>query len=58
MRRTVGEATTAIMKQDYCHPKLFLGSVTKLYRNLGRPPDGKGVRFQDVTLSSGLGRIE
>ena len=26
-------------QRDYCPPKSFAGTVTKLYRNLGRPPE-------------------
>jgi len=42
---------------DYCGPSAFTGKVTKLYHNRGR---GAGairatVRFEDVTLQSGLG---
>jgi hypothetical protein len=43
---------------DYCHPRVFSGSVTRLFRNVtgrrgaGAPP----VRFEDVTVSSGLAR--
>ncbi|HEV3259540.1 MAG TPA: CRTAC1 family protein [Gemmataceae bacterium] len=44
-------------RQDYCHPSGFNGTVTNLYRNQGRVGDGKKVRFQDVTLASGLGRV-
>jgi hypothetical protein len=43
-------------KPDYCAPKAFRGSVAKLFRNLGPQPGG-GVKFQDVTLESGLGRL-
>jgi hypothetical protein len=43
-------------KLDYCSPKSFPGSVAKLFRNLGPQPGG-GVRFRDVTLESGLGRL-
>src|SRR5207253_287699 len=39
---------------DYCHPKQFPGSVTRLYRNLGAA--GGGVRFADVTLAAGLAK--
>jgi enediyne biosynthesis protein E4 len=45
--------------RDYCSPKNFAGTVTKLYHNLG-PPAGqqsKTVRFADVTLKSGLGQL-
>ena len=46
-------------KPDYCHPNVFPGTVAKLYRNLGCPagaPSGT-IRFEDVTLTSGLGRL-
>ncbi len=43
---------------DYCAPKSFVGSVTRLYRNLGGRGLAQGqARFEDVTLSSGLGRL-
>jgi hypothetical protein len=43
---------------DFCGPNLFKGTVTKLFRNLGPGGGGgaRGVRFQDVTGSSGLAR--
>jgi hypothetical protein len=47
-------------RRDYCHPRQFHGSVTKLYRNLGPQgaKDGRpGVRFEDVTEKAGLGRL-
>jgi hypothetical protein len=47
--------TTGGGRRDYCHPSAFPGTVTRLYRNLGG--DGKGVRFEDVTIRSGLGRL-
>jgi hypothetical protein len=40
-------------QRDYCTPKAFAGTVTKLYRNLGKA--GK-VRFEDVTVKAGLAR--
>src|SRR5204862_7444732 len=43
-------------RPSYCHPNSFPGTVTKLYRNLGSRQGGKGVRFEDVTLKSGLGK--
>jgi hypothetical protein len=43
--------------RDFCNPRLFGGSVTKLYHNLGRIPGEKTVRFEDVTLKSGLGLL-
>jgi hypothetical protein len=42
-------------KRDYCAPKTFRGRVTRLFRNCGRQPTG--VRFEDVTEPSGLGRL-
>jgi hypothetical protein len=50
----------------YCHPSTCRGAVTKLYRNLGAKTQKPGSskkpgfsipHFEDVTLSSGLGRI-
>jgi hypothetical protein len=41
---------------DACHPSTFPGTVSKLYRNRGRGPDG-AVRFEDATLTSGIGRL-
>ena len=43
-------------KRDYCAPSTFTGTVTKLFRNLGKQPKGKGprVRFEDRTIASGL----
>jgi hypothetical protein len=41
-------------RRDYCHPRQFRGSVTKLYRNQG--PEKKG-QFEDVTEKAGLGRL-
>jgi hypothetical protein len=46
-------------KLDYCAPKTFKGRVSRLFRNLGRMPAStpKSVRFEDVTVKSGLGQI-
>jgi hypothetical protein len=41
-------------RRDYCHPSRFAGTVTRLYRNLGRKD---GVRFEDVTVKAGLGSL-
>jgi hypothetical protein len=45
-------------QREYCHPKTFPGTVTTLYRNLGRVPGAApgAVRFEDVTAKAGLGR--
>jgi hypothetical protein len=44
--------------KSFCNPRQFPGTVAKLFHNLGPDLAGKtcGVRFQDVTLKSGLGR--
>jgi hypothetical protein len=41
---------------DYCAPRTFGGRVSMLFHNRGPQPDGK-VRFEDVTLKSGLGTV-
>lgn len=43
-------------RNDYCHPKGFPGSVTRVYRNLGADPAKRG-RFADVSITSGVGRV-
>jgi hypothetical protein len=51
--------------REFCGPKYFPGSVTKLYRNLGRsagatPVEGVStapIQFEDVTVSSGLAKV-
>jgi hypothetical protein len=40
-------------RPDYCHPKNFQGSVTRLFHNRGRGTSG-AVTFEDVTLKAGL----
>src|SRR5262245_7624905 len=40
-------------RRDYCHPRQFPGSVTRLYRNLGSDK----VRFEDVTAKAGLDKV-
>jgi hypothetical protein len=42
--------------RDYCHPSNFKGTVTRLYRNLGRDAQGKWLGFEARTESAGLGR--
>ena len=41
---------------DYCAPKVFKGTVSKLFHNRGAAAKG-GAHFEDVTLASGLGRL-
>jgi enediyne biosynthesis protein E4 len=47
--------------RDYCNPSVYPGSIPKVYRNCGRltgaGAPAHGVRFEDVTLRSGLARI-
>jgi hypothetical protein len=45
---------TASGRKVFCHPNSFQPTVTKLFRNLGRQKDPPGVRFEDVTVRSGL----
>jgi hypothetical protein len=43
---------------DYCPPNQFGGTATRLFRNRGTGWRADGVpRFEDATLSSGLGRV-
>ena len=42
-------------KPDYCTPQAFPNSVTRLFHNRGLAKDA-GVRFEDVTVESGLGK--
>jgi hypothetical protein len=41
-------------KPDFCHPSVFPGTATRLFRNRGRGPDGRWLGFEDVTVKSGL----
>jgi hypothetical protein len=47
--------TAARLKPDYCSPNVFPSQVARLFHNLGEK-DGC-VRFEDVTLKSGLGKL-
>jgi hypothetical protein len=42
---------------DYCAPKTFAGRVSCLWHNSGKDTKGASVRFEDMTLKSGLGKI-
>jgi hypothetical protein len=48
-------------ERDFCHPSVYPGTLPKLYRNRGKitGPDAPphGVRFEDVSLRSGLAKI-
>jgi hypothetical protein len=42
----------------FCHPSSFPGTVAKLFRNRGpQPAGGPRVRFEDVSLASGVGKV-
>ena len=48
--------------RDFCSPGNFPGVGAKLFRNIGPVPAGPGraaarVRFEDVSLASGIGRL-
>src|SRR5262245_16601225 len=49
-------------RRDYCHPRQFRGSVTKLCRNQGSAVSDqrseKKVKFEDVTEKAGLSRVK
>jgi hypothetical protein len=54
------ECFTPERKRDFCGPKDFKGTASKLFRNCGKVPDkdGKpGVKFEDVSFDSGIGRL-
>jgi hypothetical protein len=42
--------------RDFCAPKTFAGTASKLFRNLG-PGAGGIPRFEDVSFASGIGRV-
>jgi enediyne biosynthesis protein E4 len=42
-------------KPMYCGPSGFPGTVPRLFRNLGAR--GHGIRFEDVTVGAGLGKL-
>jgi hypothetical protein len=42
-------------KPGYCGPSGFQGTVSRLFHNLGAR--GGGIRFEDVTVPSGLGKL-
>jgi len=46
-------------RQDYCHPRSFAGTTTRLFHNLGRKAaeTPNQIRFENVTLRSGLGKV-
>jgi len=47
-------------KQDFCGPKSFSGTVTRLFRNQGAAlsPDATGAAFEDMTVESGMARLK
>jgi hypothetical protein len=42
-------------KPGYCGPSGFQGTISRLFRNLGAR--GGGIRFEDVTVAAGLGKL-
>jgi hypothetical protein len=43
--------------KGFCHPSTFPGTVAKLFHNRGpQPAGGPRVRFEDVSLASGIGK--
>jgi hypothetical protein len=44
-------------RPDFCGPAPFPGTIARLFRNRGRIFGSKAVRFEDVTLKSGIGRL-
>ena len=50
------DCTSPAGVKDFCAPKVFTGTASKLFHNLG-PGPGSAVRFEDVSVSSGIGRI-
>jgi hypothetical protein len=49
------DCTSPAGVKDFCAPKVFADTATKLFRNLGPQPGGS-VRFEDVSVQSGIGR--
>ncbi|HEY2155078.1 MAG TPA: CRTAC1 family protein [Isosphaeraceae bacterium] len=49
--------STASGSPEFCGPQGFPGTGSRLFRNRGPAPSGGGVRFEDVSLSSGVGRL-
>jgi enediyne biosynthesis protein E4 len=47
---------SAAGKRDFCAPREFEGTVTKLFHNVG-PQDDGSVRFDDITIKSGIGLV-
>ncbi len=41
---------------EYCHPKTFTNSVSRLFHNLGVSSESSVPLFEDVTVASGLAR--
>jgi hypothetical protein len=41
---------------DYCHPRVFPGTATRLFHNRGRDGGGRWLGFRDVTEPAGLAK--
>jgi hypothetical protein len=48
--------TTSGGQREYCHPKVFAGTVTRLLRNRGLDDKGAWLGFEERTLAAGLSR--
>ena len=42
---------------EYCHPKTFANSVSRLFHNLGGKSETHAARFEDVTIASGMAHL-
>jgi enediyne biosynthesis protein E4 len=56
------DCTAPSGQRDFCAPKVFIGTATKLFHNLGPRPAAPGrpaapVVFEDVSVASGIGRV-
>lgn len=51
------ECTSPAGVRDFCAPKVFAGTTSKLFHNLGPGSSGAVVHFEDVSISSGIGKI-
>jgi hypothetical protein len=45
--------TGSSAREDFCHPSMFPSTAARLFRNLGKQPDGK-TAFRDVTVAARL----
>ena len=50
------DCTSAAGVKDFCAPKVFADTASKLFRNLGTQTGGS-VKFEDISVKSGIGRV-